>query len=614
MTSAVVRRRPLGDRAQRPAATLVIAGVVGAAVVGLTYAAGYERSAIVAFAVLSAAAAAGFRSIGAIRAAPRVAEDRGTPRRVLLAVVAVVAIVLLCSSVALVIAPGAFDFDPQRTTQYRPGAVAGLVVIGIGCLLWVRARTDQGRRLPVAVGRVMLAILVVGCLAVQVRVAFAVTQYSTYDSVQIFSAAYNHVVDASPALFSADVRAQYFSMLPNNALLAAAFSWLFTALHAVGLSGVHNYLWASVITTCISLDVAVLLTLAVARRLITGISFVVTAAFAVLFLVLSPWLATPYSDTLGAAFPIGILALHLWCRPTSRLGRAGLWAVTGVALGVGYAIKPTVVFVVLAILAVQVFSAARDRRALLDVAGAAVVLAAAFLGTHVAVLAAIDASGVLPFSVRTNHGSLPFTHFLAMGTQGAGGYRQADVDASLALPDAQRSAASLTLFLQRISAFGPIGYLLFLGQKTLYTFSDGTFFQGREGVGPYDQSYFLADPLSQKVQSVFAQAAPEHWIASSVWQAGWLLVLVLCLVPVARRLRRDDRMQLAVIRLSIALLVMFLLFSESRSRYLYVYVPFFLLLAGLGGQALTDVLARAGSRLTRIVAPVHRPSANGASV
>lgn len=553
-------------------------------------------------ALVAAAGATGWSAAGGIRPDGRRPQRRPLTVRVLLAVLAVVVgSVLLVAAIALAVAPGPFLLMPGPTSQYRPTVVAGLIAVLLGLTVGARAAYDSLRAPQVTRRTVALAIVLVllVALAAQLRLAWALLQYPPFDATQIFSAAYSAAVAPTPHLFDERAQSAYFTMLPNNAFLAAAWSVAFSAFHAVGVTGIQTYVWITVIVNCLAIDIAVLLTWFVARRIGSRFTASVTLGVAVVLLVVSPWLTVPYSDTLGVALPIGAVAVFVaWPSSWPNASRLALWALLGALTAVGYSIKPTIVFASMGLLVAELLRAdGRGLRRLLRIVPLGLTFSAVLLIGHLIATRWIDATDVLPFSLSTNDGALPFTHFMAMGATGDGGYNQADVDNSLAMPPAERSSTNLSLYLDRAAAMGAIGYPLFLGKKMLAALSDGSFFQGREGVGQYDLSYFHADSLSATVQTIYPDFTPLHWILSSTWQAAWIVVVLLCLVPLGRTLPEARRPIIAAIRVSVLLMLVFLLFSESRSRYLYLYLPFLLVLAGLGARSFTDAC---GSQLARL--------------
>ena len=504
--------------------------------------------------------------------------------------------------VALLTGATAFNVVPATTSQWRPAVTAVLLVAFAGALLLHLDLRPAGARTAfrsIRARRIAWWSFVAVCFAAQLVLAHAVLQLPTWDAAQIFEVAYHMAVAPQPRLFSEGDQSAYFRLYPNNLFLVAVFAGLFGVLRLAGLSGIEQFLWATVVVNCLALTASLVLIRVVARRLATGASTAISVALALLLVVLSPWLNVAYSDTLAMVFPIGMLALWLvWPHQQSVRSTALLFTLLGVVAAAGMAVKPPVVFMALALLLATVTRSGGPRLLTRERIVPAVALVAALGLSHAAVGSAVHA--LVP-QFGTDAG-MPFAHYLAMGATGDGGFNPDDFNRTFALPEAVRSTAALHLWADRVQQMGPLGYPLFLAEKMLYALSDGSFFQDREGVGPYDRSFFSTDAFSASVQAVFPLGAPLHFLLSSLWQAAWWSAVLLCFVPLRRLPSLQSLRPGAVLAMRAALLLLlaFLCLSESRSRYLYHYLPVVLVLAGLGGAALRAEVAL----LRRRVRPV----------
>ena len=523
-------------------------------------------------------------------------------RQAALAGTAVLGLLLIAALVELAGGGSAFNVAPALTSQWRPGIVAVLMVAFAGGLVLhsdPRATRLGGAlrtRMRTRTSRITWWVFVAACFAGQLILAHAVLQLSTWDAMQIFEVAYHMAVAPEPRLFSVGDQTAYFVLYPNNTFLVAVFAALFGVLRAVGLAGIDQYLWASVVVNCVALTGTLVLIRIVARRLAPGFATRVAVALGVVLVILSPWLNVAYSDSLAMAFPIGMLAIWLtWPDRASTRSSVLLFLTLGVLAGIGLAIKPPVVFMAPALLLATARSSTgpqwwKGREGIT----AAVALIAGLGLTHVVVGGIVHAL-VPQFGTG---GGMPFAHYLAMGSTGDGGFNVDDFNRTFALPEGARSSAALHLWIERMTAMGPLGYPFFLAQKVLYALSDGSFFQDREGIGPYSRAFFSSDPFSQAVQTVFPLGTPLHFLLASLWQAAWWSAVLLCFVPL-RRLRLPRGGAVLAMRVSLLLLLAFLCLSESRSRYLYHYLPIVLVLAGLGAAALTAELGALRARVGR---------------
>lgn len=437
--------------------------------------------------------------------------------------------------------------------------------------VWFDRRTAWHRGLVVVVG--------LGCFfAVEFLIGYAVRVLPDWDAGTIYS---NAAGLATGSMRTID--ADYYSMYPNNILLTLLLAGYLSILHQLGATDLYL---GGIALNALAMTTAVFLTLVAARKM----AGTATAVFAVLpctaFIALSPWIAVPYSDTLGMVFPVLLLLLFLQSREEKRPVHVyGLWVAMGLVSAVGFSIKPTVVFVLIAAAAVLVFTKknalSRSRHASV-VIGCLLLAFGAFGVGSATIKAAVAGSGTLSFDVNTNDREFPITHFLKMGAVGFGGFNGPDVVETKSINSVEgRFQNGLDVYRERVSAMGPWGYLAFLDTKGETILGDGTFFTWGEGMARQPVELMARDPLSKAVQDYFYYEGPHFAFLRAFWQSLWFATLLLVAAPLLIRGRSLVQPAAVVMRLALFALLLFLLLFEGRSRYLYMYVPFFILLAAL---------------------------------
>ncbi|WP_210650126.1 hypothetical protein [Nocardioides sp. SYSU D00065] len=446
--------------------------------------------------------------------------------------------------------------------------------------------------------RLLVAAVLAGLFVLQLQIGWAIRVAPGWDASMVAGIA------ERMALGLPDDPGQqlYVATYPNNALIVAVLHVWYGLALATG----HPDLWsAGVVLVALCMTGAVALAHLAARRLGGPVAAYLTLGLALVFVGLSPWSAVPYSDTLTMPFPA--LVLYLFSLERDRRGtaaRAALWAAMGAATYVGYALKPTAVFASAAAVVVALVLGARAWRRswrVLVASGAAVVggvVAGALLAGQL-----VAWQGMEPAAGAAEQ-RLDVTHFLKMGAQQGpgvhndyfGAYREEDAAESRATPLEDRTRANLERFGQRVADMGPLGYARFLERKAAWTLGDGSFFAWSEGQMAVEPTPFLvSDPASVRVQRWFGLHGDRYGATFSLWQGTWLLVLLL--VAGAALPRRGTQLQAVptMARLSLLMLAAFLLLFEARSRYVYLYLPYFLVLAA----ATAAVLAPAVSRRVR---------------
>jgi hypothetical protein len=490
-------------------------------------------------------------------------------------------------------------YGPLQTSSYSPGVVAFLVPLLLLASIAIGARSGVPR-LGRRARRLVQAAAVLAAFGVQLVIARSTARIPTSDTYVVLGTALRHVQPDAVALVDPTWGDHYYSLYPNNLPVTALLTVAMSLAALVGATTVPALIGATLMLNCAVLTGSAVMTVLVVRRLL-GRS---AAMFAVLpvtvFIVLSPWINLPYTDSLAIPFPIALLliAITISDRRPGRL-RVALWLLLGAVGALGCLLKPTVVFAFVAIGAVlmlrELALAGPGRRRLHAAVGPAFAAGGAVLAL-LGALQGIDALGLVGFRIGENTNAMPFTHFMDMGVVGNGGYSEDDVIRSSALPAEERFGADLQVWFDRVAAMGPWGYLLFLGRKSLFILADGSFWQGWDGWSPIEA--FTTNPTASGIQQWYLLTGSAHGDLGSLWQAVWLLLLVLLAIPAVRgsALPKDLRMALHA---SLLALLAFLLLGEARSRYLYLYVPFFVVLAAANLGAARRLLVDLRSRLPR---------------
>lgn len=452
---------------------------------------------------------------------------------------------------------------------------------------------------------VLIAVILVGFFCAQVTIAASLYLFPGWDAGAVLGNAFG-LANGSLKTISAD----YFAKYPNNIVLAlvlTAFS------HLMLLLGVTDLLLASVVLNVAILLSGVLLTYLVAGRMVGTGAAIFSLLPSLVFVVVSPWIAVPYSDTFGLPFTVLLIYLYLRARSAARMWRQMfLWAAIGLVGVVGYNIKPTVVFVLVGIvgvtLALMIFGH-KDRRQIWSGLASVLVVVGVFGAGSAALTYFERGAAVIPFDVKNNSEAVSFTHFLKMGAQGHGLFNEQDVRETLAIADPdERFLNGIDVYKQRVEAMGPVGYADFLSRKARWTFGDGTFFMWSEGlVASQDDPFLSKDPTSRAVQDYLWVKGDNFPFTTAVWQSFWFVVLFLVAAPVVLRGGRLFTSPAAIMRISLLGLFLFLLLFETRSRYVYLYVPFFILLATL---TLESVMSRMSSGPAQVRKPSGRRSAS----
>lgn len=442
---------------------------------------------------------------------------------------------------------------------------------------------------------------------------------------------------------------EYFSRYPNQLFLYGAFTGIAHFLQALGIS---NYYLGLICLSSLSVAACVPMTAYIAKRIAGHAVGYGAFVLSVVMCGLSPWIIVPYSDTFGMFFTVFIL----WCyvcldnyvcldkqaqnradqplvapasdestqgkriqdKQNNQTGAlAGVhidvrtycrWFLIGFAAVIGYAIKPTVIFVFVAIVVVELIQwlgfhgtdgsqdfrgshgsydsydscSSLDPKGSCDLRKVITVVIACVLGVVLAfALTSLVKSST--YDVDEN-AAFSATHFLMMGANPVSGgvFSVSDVELSdAASTPEERSAANLTEFKNRVTAMDLPQANFFLLKKLLTNFADGTF--AWEIEGDFYTQIIGTNEAVMNFYGISPDASLDNNTFAPLFQVLWLFVLAGCiLIVLGRRPLKAE----AVIALTLLMLSAFLMLFEARARYLFLYLPFFIILGTMGWNRL----------------------------
>ena len=179
----------------------------------------------------------------------------------------------------------------------------------------------------------------------------------------------------------------------------------------------------------------------------------------------------------------------------------------------------------------------------------------------------------------TPQGQLSETHYLMLGMNGDtyGGHSPGDVEFSQSYATLdQRRSANVQKAWERLTGRTLGQNLHFFAVKTYKAYADGSF-------AAHDSFMTLevpkrTDGLSLLLRSFYLPKGQNAPYAHTLTQLLWLGVLALCGVSCVLRRRNGA---VAVLALTLLGLTAYLLLFEVWPRYLFLYAPFFVILAAM---------------------------------
>ena len=489
---------------------------------------------------------------------------------------------------------GLMLFAQGRLSAYyaQPYLLANVVLLPIALLLTAAAATL--RRFAGTAPRhmrwgVLLAVYFALLLVAQLVFTRSVWYKPGFDVINVYQ-------DAQRLAEGRRVGSVYYNLCPNNAPLTVLLSvplWVALQLKLAVPYAVLPYLGA--VMANLSLLLAML---CIGKLTQSRFARVVSLALGTVWITFSMLTTVPYTDIFAIVFPV--LALYLYVSDLRTLPK---WFLISLTLFFGASIKPTVLIFMIALVlanALRLLLAARPFKQVAGRAGA--VLLAILLGAAPGLVWQNLSTAYLAGSASPQ-GQLSETHYLMLGMNGDtfGGHSPDDVTFSTSFATlAERRNANLERAWQRVSGRSLAENVAFFATKAYKAFSDGMFAAN---------SSFLVlevsprtDALSTFLRSLMYRNGQLHPWLVTLEQGVWLIVLSMGIFALFGRARRQHIA--ALLGLTLLGAGLYLLLIEVWPRYIYIYSPFFLVLAALGLEKL-----RFGKR---VAAPNAAQAANPA--
>lgn len=409
-----------------------------------------------------------------------------------------------------------------------------------------------------------------------------------------------HPIDNDPDPFI-----DYLSRYPNQLFLYDVF---YIIAKISPIFGIESGYLACVLGGCLCVTLAIWFCSYAAKSIFGYL--VGYATFIVSFFLagLSPWILVPYSDAYGMLCPS--IVLFCYCALDKCNAK---WIFISFFGLLGYFIKPTAILVVLAILFIELFSfisgrIRKKRKSVIKLSNIKKLTTSATFFILGFVLAFGVYTVVNRFTPELNpNKAFSITHFLMMGAneERRGVYSGKDVTASMACPNkTSRQEMNIRVWKNRLNEMG----FLRLGKqglkKTLTNFADGTFAWANEG-----DFWVQVNGSNQLILNFYgignfscnadgSERAQEYGNANArVFQNTSQIIWLMILLGVSLGFIKKDASKGEVVAyLSILALAIFLTIFECRARYLYLYLPFFIMLGCANWAKISSILLQKVSK------------------
>ncbi len=449
------------------------------------------------------------------------------------------------------------------------GVIVSVIAIAVLAVVFKNARINSFQ------GTIFIIVSSVILFILELLYTSSAFFFSDWDPAAVLDCVYKILRDAGD-----EVSIDYFSNHPNNLMIVFIYV---TVLRISGIFGSQSVLCLTAFQ-CMLFTLAGVLLFLIAKEIYSIRSAMFIWVVYALWIGFNPWLIITYSDCVGLIFPLLILFLFV------KLEKNGsgfvLYALTGVAAALGYAVKPQTVIIYIAVIIVTFAGASshNDKRRMRGILISIISLILMWLLITKVFYPSLN----LKLDKNRSFGA---AHYLMMGLNDEtdGVYSNDDTNFTDSIGDpAERTRTNLTVAKERAMAYGPQGIIKHLIKKQLVNFGDGTFAWGIDG-NFFAGTEFEGIPeihenkLRPYILSVITVGEKYFGKYRIILQTIWITVLFFCFLSgVFALFAGKNSGPVSVMMLSISGLIIFELLFEAKARYLFAYLPIFLILAFSG--------------------------------
>ena len=364
---------------------------------------------------------------------------------------------------------------------------------------------------------------------------------------------------------------EYFQLFPNNIFIFL----LEVVFFKIGqFFGISNFLSVGIFFNGISIFLAIVFLVLYCYRKFGKEKAYFSLLISFFFLPLYLYLPIFYSDTLSIAFGPFLLFLLTFIENDKWKKNILIFIFMALALFVGMKIKMTVLFFFVGF--IFYFIIAKKYRICLLFLG---VFCVCYLGSNIIYQKTVVERKSFSFEVN-NYGAIPVTHWLMMGIENPdadnsdrnsyGGYNIKDYEITQSYKNGKESVPRhFEEISKRLQKYGVIGYINYLTKKSVNAWGDGSY---------YVQVALTINKNKNHDNNVQKFLTGQNSNVIFYFEQGVQIAFLFILCFSGFYCYKKKNKETLVEHLSIFLLLLFLLVWENRSRYLYNYIPIFIII------------------------------------
>lgn len=418
--------------------------------------------------------------------------------------------------------------------------------------------------------------------AVQLFLVFELKNVLFSDSGFIHNAAsaYAKGADYSQAVTATEGHTTYFSQFPNNWALLIILSNYYKLVYT--LTGDISIYAAGLFNTAV-IQIGLFFLYRCLRLIFednrkTALCILLMLGYAPLY-TYSSYL---YTDSVSLPFVTAAVYLIIKAkRSESAKAFFGFITAAGLVIAVGYSVKGSLAVILIA--SVIYLAVNLPLKRWLPAAGIMAVLLVIF---NTVLLHSYAISKGISSEEQLDRYRFPTTHWIMMGLKDEGGFDGEEHNFTKFQPDYEtRKIKSKEVISQRLSDMSAADMCEHLVQKLGFTWGDGT--------------YYINHHLGHSEYNFIKYLISRGTKALLYFQSYHFMILIAMAMSVISGAFKGERNSMSYIRLAMFGLTLFLIIWETRSRYLFNFIPLMLIMAADGIDFTAGIIKSAKGKTTK---------------
>lgn len=367
--------------------------------------------------------------------------------------------------------------------------------------------------------------------------------------------------------------AGYFVNFPNNIFNAVVLTVLFKFF---GLFGLHSGNGPMLILNIALIQLSLFLMFKISKQLFGNLAACFTSILALLFIPFYTYSSICYTDTMSMFIPVAFVYIFMKIEKSTKISKSWYYYVlVGLLIFLALKIKVTALIMFIAITIVILFSGKILSKGWKYLVVSLCLIVTSFFCFNTCYIKIIDHSQILNVKYKET-GSIPYTHWIMMGTYDMGAFSSSEYQYTLSFPDVEsRKKANIDKIKERLGSWKTSGYIKFLNHKIR---------SQTWGGGTYDFEEILASNAREtnEFHEFFLSDGKYYDYVYYFCQTYHFSMLILILISLFYSLTKKEKLEVTAMKLAMFGLLIFLLIWETRTRYMLNYIPIYILLMTSG--------------------------------